>query len=169
LTKYIKFITLHYVFSFKKEYGECAEDAADIVSNLFSELLEERDNSESIIRELSAYLYRRLRNDCLDRQRHKNVRHRYEEYILNGHEHDEKLRVYDQSDVLSLMILQERDEELKKAIAKLPPKTRNVVEMRLEELSDQEIAEKLQTSVETVRVLISNAIKVLRKLFGDKK
>jgi len=139
------------------------EDAEDIIQDLFTELLVERERLENI-KSLSAYLLRSVRNRCLkflDLSRHKYVIYSIDENeIFSGLEND---------DPLTILILEETRSAIEKALDNLPEKQRLVLNLWIEGSSDKEIAKILKISKNTVRTHWKRAISTLRITLRSQK
>lgn len=127
----------------------------DIVQTVFLKLWRERESLE-IETSLKSFLLRSVQNNCLDELRHKGVVREHESYSM----------VFDLSENLdteNYVLFSDLQDQLKKAIAKLPEVCREAFEMnRLEGLKYREIAEKLSVSERTVEVRIGKALGLLR-------
>jgi len=139
------------------------EDARDIVSNVFLEVLK---NPEPIkkYKSLPAYLYKIVANDCKDYLKHQKIKRKHEEDMQSQIDFFQQ---HDNETPLFLMISKEREIEILDAIDELPEVCGKVLHGRLEGLKYKEIAEKLNISVHTVRTHISDGTKKLRKYFED--
>jgi RNA polymerase sigma-70 factor, ECF subfamily len=115
-------------------------------------------NRESIVFESSpqSYLFRSVRNGCLNLLKHMNVR---EEYKAVREAQLQELQ-HSQEDGLIVSELQQR---IREAVDKLPVERRKVfVLSRYEGLTYTEIGAKLGISVKTVENQMSSALKFLR-------
>jgi RNA polymerase sigma-70 factor (family 1) len=155
-----KFYLEHYknfflaAFTYLKDTGQ----AQEIVNDVFVRLWENADKIE-IESSLNAYIYRAVINGSLDvidknkrLQRHQSELNRLpqETFELKDIEENElKIRLY-------------------KAIDELPEQCRKVFRMsRFEELKQQEIADRLNISIKTVKNHITHALKQLNKVLTD--
>lgn len=140
-----------YANSFLKDPDETEE----IVQAAFIGLWEKR-KTISIESSLKSYLYRAIRNSCLNQLKHEQVKQRYmaQEAV--------KEEVHSQpADHLS--IHSELEEKIKAAIQTLPDQCRLIFTMsRFEELKYQEIADQLNLSVKTVENQMGKALKLMR-------
>ena len=144
------------VVMFADKYVKNMEVAADIAQECFIRLWRENVNFESEDK-IRGFLYTTARNSALNELKHDAIVAQYvqremvdsEEYFLdNVAEEEVYLLVY-------------------KAIDTLAPQSRRVILMSLQELSNGEIAEKLNISVNSVRTLKQNAYKKLKGLLKD--
>lgn len=135
------------------------EEVRDILQELFTYLW---DNRESIVLTtgVPAYLYTAVRNRLLKLYRHQKVRGQYAE-SLQGFMDQAEDTTYEQIHEKELIASIERE------IASLPPQMRLIFELsRNENLSHNEIAEKLNLSPHTVRTQVRSALRILRIRLG---
>ena len=105
---------------------------------------------------VKSYLFRSVRNACLNVLKHLNIREEYKSY------NEEMLRVAEQSSEDEMMF-SELQEKIRRAIDKLPMERRKIFIMsRYDGLKYQEIADKLNISVKTVENQMVKALKFLR-------
>jgi len=134
------------------------EEAKDVVQDVFIALWNSRETLE-LTGSLAGYLYAAVRNRALNVFRNKNVSDKYIaslQYLIdNTQSADHLIR---ERDITTL---------IEKEIAALPPKMREVFELRRTAyLSNREIAEKLDISEQTVATHMKRALKVLRMRLG---
>jgi RNA polymerase sigma-70 factor (ECF subfamily) len=133
------------------------EVAKDLVQDAFLSILNEKQNNE--IENLKAYLYRTVRNNCLNYLKHIQVKTEFEHKELQRK--NREIQFYD-----SHLTLVEKELHLKleKAIEALPEKYKVPFKLsRFEELKNSEIAKKLGVPVRTVETQIYRALKILRE------
>lgn len=135
------------------------EEVRDLLQELFTYLW---DHKEQLVMTttLPGYLYAAVRNRILNQHRNQKVRNSYATALQKFSEQAEPI-----TDNLirekELMALVERE------IAALPAQMRLIFELsRNEELSHNEIAEKLNLSPQTVRTQVRNALRILRVKLG---
>ena len=144
------------VVMFADKYVKDMEVAADIAQECFIRLWREKLSFESE-EKIKGFLYTSARNLALNELKHEAIVNRYvqkgmiesEEYFLDNVAEEE---------VYALVY---------KAIDELAPQSRKVILMSLQELSNGEIAEQLNISVNSVRTLKQNAYKKLKGLLRD--
>ena len=155
------------VFDFVFEYyysGLCAfaetilneqSLAEDVVQDLFVNLWF-KSNQLTINGPLKNYLFRAVKNSCLDYIKHKKVKARFfQAQQLAEHTKPDSPEVW--------FAETELQELIDKSIEKMPPRCSEIFKMsRFEGLKNQEIADKLNLSKRTVEIQISNALKTLR-------
>ena len=136
------------------------ELAYDLVQETFCKLYEDHANL-NIHLSIKSYLYKSVYNSCLNEIKHRKV--------VNNHIDRELLDFYFseivQTPEAELALLGENiNNALREAIDKLPERCREVfVLSKMEELSNKEIAERLNISVKTVEVQMTKALSRLRK------
>lgn len=134
---------------FAKEFVIQEEDAENITQDVFIILWENRDFIEHIDN-MNAYLFRLVRNKCLDYLKHKVFEQRYVESVQTSYEVD---------------VLEDNDTEIliRAAINSLPKRCRDIFLLsRVEGLKYKEISEQLGISVNTVECQMGIALKKLR-------
>ena len=136
------------------------DQAEEIVQEMFFNFWQKKDKMD-ISTSLEAYLFRSVRNACLNYLKHLKVR---EEHRLatNAELRRKEQEVHDRMEALELQ------ERIDRIIEQLPPERQKIFKMsRFEELKYKEIAEKLNISVKTVEVQMSKALKFLRMNLAD--
>lgn len=126
-------------------------DAEDVVSDIFTRLIETKKPSE-ISRN---YLYTSVKNRCMNRIRDARSDKAYQEYIA------ERLSEY--FEVPDESILLDIKNQLCNAIKELPERYKQTfILSRFSGLTNKEIAEELGLSVRTVESYMTSALKILR-------
>ena len=100
-----------------------------------------------------------MQNRCLDYLKHKAVENRYVAYSLANRD-DESEREYN-------LMREEIYRELYIAVKELPDRCRQVFELHLQGKKNEEIAELLSLSVETVKTHKKNAVRFLKERLGN--
>ncbi|MGQ7870110.1 RNA polymerase sigma-70 factor [Sunxiuqinia sp. sy24] len=137
------------------------EKAEEIVQELFVHLWSQR-KSLKINSSLKSYLFRSVKNHCLNWIQHLKIREKHAERVkeIAGLELNE-------SDYFLEVGLAEKIEE---SIASLPEKRRQIFKLSREQgLKYQEIADQLGLSVKTVETHMGLALKQLREKLSDYK
>jgi len=94
---------------------------------------------------------------------HFRVEREYQENFLKDHSD------YDERNPMSMLIDQEMEQEIERAINALPEQYRRIIELtRLQELSYEEIAAKLDIPVGSIGPQLIRARKKLMKLLKNK-
>lgn len=132
---------------------ESQPDAQDVVQDLFIKLWNTRDELDKVLN-LKAYCTTLIKNMCIDR-----IRKESKEQSIGIEADIPESRTVDGD-----LIAKDKLNRVMAAIERLPKGQRNVVKMYvLEEMSYDEISEITGMSNLTLRVLLSNARKTLRK------
>jgi len=150
------FFRAHYPFlcSYATHILKDAVAAEEIVQELFIKLWV-RKESLMIDTSVKNYLFRSVRNLCINHLSHIKVK---EEYIkrIQQEQHDFTEQDYESQEELMAKI--------QSGIAGMPEKRREIFQMsRQDGLKYREIAEKLNISVKTVETQMGLALKYLRK------
>ena len=125
---------------FADHYVSNQDVARDLVQEVFIALLDVKTKFENLLH-LKSYLYNSLRNKCLNHLRHEKIKQEFlqEELYLSDEFFEQKTI---EEDVYSLLL---------SALDNLSPQSKEVMLLSLEGLSNADIAERLQLSVETVK------------------
>lgn len=134
--------------------------AEDIVQDVFSIIWERRQPFKSLS-SLNIYLYNSVRNASLDYLRHKNVENMYLQKIENDYQ-EFRFSGEDEEDFFGEEIYR----QLFNTIDALPDRCREVFLMYLDGKKNEEIAEILHISLETVKTQKKRAMIFLRKRLG---
>lgn len=137
--------------TFVKRYIQEHEAVEDVVQETFIHIWEKRGIYTDMVY-FKAYLFKALRNNAL--------------YYLRQHRESEDVNpaMEDDSDsVLNALIEEEVHREIISAIDKLPTERRRIVEMSMGGCSQEEIAEKMHVSVNTIKTQKRKAYAFLRE------
>ena len=149
------------VFQFARKYTENDAIARDFTQDAFIKLYEKRKDFD-VIEKAKSFLYTTTRNLCLNHLKHKKIEHQYfQEVKIEDEEAEEQF-------YLEEVTYQETLRILRAAIDQLPPQTREVILVSLDGKNNNEIAETLDISVNTVKTLKKNAYKSLRESLGSR-
>lgn len=131
----------------------------DLVQDVFFNLWKNRKSLE-IRTSTRNFLVTTVKNSCIDYLRRKEVEARY-----TAAQSQNSDSIYDTED---LYIISELEENINKALVKLPDKIRIVFEMnRFQDLTYAEIAQQKEISVKTVEAYMTKALKHLREELKD--
>ena len=143
---------------FAKEFVILEEDAENITQDVFTDLWAKRDSMDRI-ENMNAYLFRLIKNRCLDHLKHKMFEQKYIEFVQMSL----KLQSLDRFDVSDISEGNETEILVRNAINSLPRKCRDIFLLsRVEGLKYREISERLGISVNTVECQMGIALKKLR-------
>lgn len=152
-TVFNRYSRLLYALAYR--YFKSAEEAEDAVQHTFMRLWEQRESFDfqTGVRSL---LFTILKNYVLNELRHRKIVFEKQEEMARQNEETEEsfLKEFENRDF---------SEHLTAAIQKLPPQKRKICLLKIEgKLSNQEIADKMQLSVPTVKSHYTQALKMLR-------
>ena len=146
--------------SYANNFLKDTDGAEEIVQEVMFKLW---INRESVVFDTSprSYLFRSVRNSCLNLLKHMNVRDEYRAA--------REAQVQDwQRSQEDEMIVTELEQKIRDAVDKLPVERRKVFVMsRYDGLTYAEIAARLNISVKTVENQMSSALRTLREELAD--
>ncbi|NJD23226.1 MAG: RNA polymerase sigma-70 factor [Melioribacter sp.] len=138
-----------YAFNVLRDKDLCE----DIIQEVFTDLWMRKDRSD--ITNLSAYLYKAVKFQIFKQFRQKKL------IINHSEQFDDFMSEHRVDELIEYKELQNRVENL---ISELPEQRRIIFQLsRNEELSNKEIASKLNISLQTVKNQITTALKSIRK------
>ncbi|MCF0191614.1 MAG: RNA polymerase sigma-70 factor [Marinilabiliaceae bacterium] len=141
------------------------DSAIDIVQNVFVALFQQRKSLQKIDN-IRSFLYQSVRNRTLNEIKHLKVVRGFQEYELAASnitpDGDQSTELLGPEELMEYVELQDR---IERAIESLPGQCQRIFRMsRMEEMSNDEIALKLNLSKRTVETQISKALKILRQI-----
>jgi len=138
----------------------------DIVQEVFLKVWEKRREIESV--NIEAYLFRLVRNRCIDYIKHlKVVNNRMQEIQLSS-KYEELYRIDFIGNEPYLLIEKELKMKIEKTIQDLPDRCREVfILSRMNGLKNKEIAEKLNINIKNVERHLSRALQSFRLNFSE--
>lgn len=137
------------------------EEAEDIAQDTFVNFWSQKENVSQHEIAIKNYLYLTAKNLCLNHIRHNNV---VKEYRTKN-----QFSVFDDTDIVNAIVSSEISSRIYQAIETLPGQCREVTRMAyIHGLKNQEIADNLQISINSVRAHKQRAIQLLRDKL-DKK
>ncbi len=143
-----------YAYKFLKD----EEAARDAVQDAFMGILYKPWNSPEI-KNISSYLFRSVRNNCLNYLNHLHLENRYETLEL---ERSKREAAY--YEIHGTLVEKEMQEKLMNAIDSLPENYRiPFVMSRFENRKNKEIAETLNIPLRTVETRIYRALNILKE------
>ena len=147
-----------YLCAFATKIIEDEIAAEEIVQDFFVKFWEKRVDLK-IETSLKNYLFRSVKNLCLNHIKHNNIRTQYAKHVI----YEAKNSSYKDN-----FIEPDLAKKVEQSIRSLPEKRRKIFRMSREEgLKYREIAEKLKISVKTVEAQMGLAIKTLRDKLKD--
>ena len=145
--------------SFARNFVQSREVCEDLVQEAFVALFDNEYLAKG-------FLYKTLRNKCLNHLRHEQIRNRYAE-MQAAHYKRERNEKKSEEFFIDAIMREESSLIISQAIEGLPEMGRQVLNMSVEGLSNQEIADVLGISINTVRTHKSRAYKVLRIVLSN--
>ena len=142
------------VYLFLKHYTGDPELSADLAQETFTRIIEQKIPLEQCGR---AYLYTMARSLYWHHRRHRKVE---EDYIASKSHEDEA----DETNFLTEVTTQETIQALYAAIKQLPPRSQEIIRLNLAGKNNNEVAECLNISLNTVKDLKKSAYATLRTL-----
>lgn len=150
---YYKSILL-YANRFLPSKAECE----DLIQDIFVDIWEKQLSFPDEI-SLKIYLYKSTRNKCYNVIKHKKVQDNYV---------DDALKSLDDDNLFLKQILEEEIvRQLHQAIEILPERKKEILKLSLRGIKNNEIAERLNIKLQTVKTLKSQSYKILRAQFKD--
>jgi RNA polymerase sigma-70 factor (ECF subfamily) len=144
---------------FARQFLNDSELAEEVVQDMFVKIWEKRIslNIESSVKH---YLFRSVRNQCLNQIQHEKIKKQYASKVLESASQD-----IDPSHFFLEIDLIQR---IEKSIDALPPKRREIFRLSREQgLKYKEIADTLNISIKTVEAQMGLALKHLRHELKD--
>lgn len=145
-----------YAYSFLNDRDE----AEEVVQAAFINIWDKRTQIE-IQTSMKSYLYRMVRNSCLNVIKHEKVK---KQHVAHEMFHGEATH----EGVSQSVISSELEARITEAMKVLPEQCRLVFQLsRFEELKYSEIAEQLNISIKTVENQMGKALKIMREQLKD--
>ena len=147
---------------YAKKFVLDTEIARDIAQDVFFYLWEKR-KSLNIDRSISSYLFRSVRNACINHLKRDSIKEDYVKQFLlsiNGYEQATGKSL----DVHEMVVHKDLLQRIEMTIESLPDQCKNMFRMsRFRGLKNKEIAEIYSVSTRTVETQIYRALKVLKE------
>lgn len=156
---YLKFLPelQMYAFSFLNDLQESEDVTASVMEKfMLSQSVSNVDKSEFSESEWLGYLKVTIRNACIDALRHRKVKRSAIAFLGVSIQFWKRPEVYDkfQLEAFDMLLLE------------LSPREREILELHLQGLKNDDISEQLGLSALTVRNTLHNAKKRVRKLWN---
>lgn len=143
------------LYVFARRTTPNAEDAQDLIQDVFAQLWTQKEQIDAGVFSES-YLFAIVRNKLLDKIRKQYVREEYVQKILQSSSESD-------FSTQQTILTNDLNNHLHQAVDVLPEKCREVFQLsRFEQLSVDQIAQKLQISPQTVKNQLSKALQVVR-------
>lgn len=154
------------LFDFANKITKDGQVAEDILQDVFIKLWENKERIESI--NIEGYLYRLVRNQCLDYIRFIKVISEQEVELDSIQKFEELYRIDFIRDEPYLLIQEELKKQIEETIDALPPRCREVfILSKIEGLKNREIAERLQINIKNVERHLARATQTFRERFQN--
>lgn len=145
-----------YAHNFLKEQ----EASEEVCQEVFFQLWINRDKTV-IKTAISSYLYRAVRNRCINLIKHIAIRETYKQY------NSEQIEKSD-NDFTDTLTVSELDQKIRSAIDQMPLQRKKIFIMsRYEEMTYKEIADKMGLSKKTIENQMGKALQYLREELKD--
>lgn len=141
---------------FSKKFINNYDDAEDIVQEVFIELWNQRAKFGGLD-QIKAFLYLSIKNRCLNFKKHLMVKEKYANTILEDYEN-----IFEEY-VLEAEVVQ----NINTAIKNLPDQRKQILILSMQGLKNNEIAEDMQISINTVKLQKKIAYRQLREKLGS--
>ena len=141
---------------FASKYIEYSHLADDIVQEALVSFWNNRKNFNSY-NAAKSYIYKTVRNSCLNSIRHKNVKKRYHEALICEDNSESFLDNILEAEIFDMVL---------KYFEKLPDSCKQVYKLSISGLSHAEIADKLGITINTVKKHKNNAHHFIRERIG---
>lgn len=152
---------------FCKEYILSEPDAENIVQDCFLYIWERKDTLKSIDN-INAFLFRLVKNKCIDHLRHRVTVEAKKEEIRSTYLKEFEFKLLAISSFDDSLSDEEIETIIYNAISRLPDKCREIfILSKLKGMKYEEIASHLELSPNTVRNQIAIALQKMRKELKD--
>lgn len=146
--------------AYANKFVQDIDESEEIVQEVFFQIWQKRENLD-IKSAFKSYLFRAVRNSCLNNIKHKNIQIKHQDYTLHNNEGN-------QTEFEDKLETNELEERIRIAIDKLPTERKKIFLMiRFEELKYKEVAEKLSISTKTIENQMGKALKFMREELKD--
>lgn len=151
------------LINFASGLVETKEDAENIVQDVFLNLWEKKELLLQV-ENVSSYLYKIVRNQCIDHLKHKLLQEKYVDNMQASYERELYYKLQSADALEDAYSFNEHVEKtITEAVEALPHRCREIFIMsRYEGLKYKEISERLSLSVNTIETQMSIALKKLR-------
>jgi RNA polymerase sigma-70 factor (family 1) len=144
------------MYLFAKKFINYHDDAEDITQDVFIELWHQRSKFECL-EHIKAFLYLSIKNRSLNHIKHQAIKEKYKQIAqIDQPEYFEESVI--EADVIH---------NLNNAINNLPEQRKLIMQLSMQGLANNEIAEKMHISINTVKLHKKIAYKELRQKLGS--
>ncbi|MEN8155472.1 MAG: sigma-70 family RNA polymerase sigma factor [Bacteroidota bacterium] len=131
----------------------------DVAQEAMIKLWQKPDENFASVNSLKAYLYVLVRNACISQLRKEKDLHF--DSIENHYE------LVNEKDLLHEVLREETYNLLHKAIDELSPQARKVMQLTINGLTNSEISDRIEVSINTVKTVKKRAYKTVREKLGS--
>jgi len=149
---YDRYFDALYLFGFK--YISCQDIIEDIIQEVFIKTWEKRSYFFHELA-LKAFLYKSVKNSCLNQIHHQTVKKKFESR--------QDQNSYDENIFFRNIIEEEVNRHISEAVKELPESARIIYLLSLNGVKNKEIAEDLKISINTVKTQKLRASRFLRE------
>ncbi len=144
---------------FAKSFLHDSDEAEEIVQGVILKMWEQKENL-SEINSIKSYLYRAVRNTCLNYIKHQKLETKYKDTAWV------ELKKIEEN-FIDPYQNKELEEYIQASIEELPSRCKEVFELsRYDGMKNKDISEHLEISVKAVEANITRALSALRKKIG---
>lgn len=147
---------------FSRRFVSARDDAADLVQESLLVYWDKRNDFKSVD-EAKAFLYGTLKNKCLNSLRSKKVHERFVQKTTEEAGHNPEVEE-ETSEINREMIADEAFVMLYRALSQLPPREKEVLELSIQGQKNQEIADLLELSFNTIKTIKLRAYRKIREM-----
>lgn len=159
-------IYFHRLNDFARKVVRDDDISQDIVQEVFVKIWEKRLEIDPT--NIEAFLFKLVRNRCIDYIKHLKVVNSYIEEIHQISKYEELYRIDFVGNEPYVLIEQELNIKIEKTIQSLPERCREVfILSRINGLKNREIAEKLNINIKNVERHLSRALQSFYKNFSE--
>jgi RNA polymerase sigma-70 factor (ECF subfamily) len=144
------------------------KDASEeVVQDLFVKIWENRKDTE-ITTSLKSYLYRTIHNQCINLIESWKVRDNYTKKYNSDHNPSLTTIPFSGDYPIANLIVKELEDKIDESIKTLPEQCREIFLMiRIYDKSYQEVADKLNISVNTVKTQMQRAVSKMKEMLKE--
>lgn len=155
--------------SFAFDFLKQSDLAEDVVHETLIKFWESRSIIE-VSNSLKAYLYKSVRNNCINYLKHSQViKNLADKYTEDVQANVQFTLISEAEYTLDYYFYDGMEQDMQNVISELPDQCRTIFQLsRVEHLHHEQIANKLNISVNTVKTQISRALEKLRTIIGKK-
>lgn len=166
-----EFIFLRYyedLCLYAKSITGSKEVSEEIVQDVFVRIWESRESIE-ISNSVRSYLYRSVHNQCVNELERWKIKNKFVKNTVENVYYNSLLPSPFSNDYpIANLIVKELEEKINESIKSLPAQCREIfLLIREKELSYQQVADKLNVSVNTVKTQMQRAIAKLREMLRE--